>query len=145
MLNFTDIGETTLEKCITKIFCTLQYFGSPGGPPGPKITGLSGGVHLPPLATCKISSRSDDPSPRYLLSSFVDFVAGVTHKKHTVNDMSPHYMRRQKDVCETRTRFWTENSHTQSVEETDDKLSTNTVDEKQHVLHSILCGHKISS
>jgi len=40
-------------------FC--QYFGSPWGPPGPKITGL-GGWCTPPVATCKILSRSDDPS-----------------------------------------------------------------------------------
>ena len=50
------------------------------------LPGLSGGVHQLPLATCKISSRSDDPSPIYLLPNFVDFiisglfVAGMTHK-----------------------------------------------------------------
>ena len=45
MPNFIEIGETTLEKSVTKNFHTLQYFGSPGGPPGPKVTGLSCGVH----------------------------------------------------------------------------------------------------
>jgi len=48
----------------------------------------------------KILPSSDDPSPRFLLPKLVDFVAGVTNKKkqktHTVNDKSPHYMRRQK-------------------------------------------------
>jgi len=83
MPNFFEIGETTLEKSVT-IFYTLQYFDSSGGPPGQKVTGLGSGVHRPP--TCKISSRSDDPSPKYLLPNFVDFVAGVTNKttkKHT--------------------------------------------------------------
>ena len=28
-------------------FYTLQYFGSPGGPAGPYVTGLGGGVHQP--------------------------------------------------------------------------------------------------
>ena len=54
----------------------------------------------PPLATWKISSFSHDPSPRYLLPKLVDFVAGLTNKHrptyHTVNDMSPYYMRRQQ-------------------------------------------------
>jgi len=38
-------------------------------------------VQQPPLPTCKISSHSDDPCPRYMLPNFVDFLAGVTHKK----------------------------------------------------------------
>jgi len=40
MPNFIKIGETTLEKSVTKIFYTIQYFGSPG---------LGGWVHQPPL------------------------------------------------------------------------------------------------
>ena len=40
---------------------------------------------IPPLATCKISSRSDDPSPRYQLPNLVDFLATVTHKKYPQN------------------------------------------------------------
>jgi len=82
--NFIEIGETTLEKSVTKYFYILQYFGSQGDPKGPNVTGVCGGVHQPPLATCKILSRSDNPSPRYLLPNFVDFVAGVMYKKRTV-------------------------------------------------------------
>jgi len=41
----------------------------------------------PRLATCKILSQSDNPSLRYRLPNFVDFAAGVTHKKYTVNDI----------------------------------------------------------
>jgi len=87
MPNFIEIGKTTLEKRFT-----FQYFGS-RGTPWAEGTGLGGGVHQPPLATCKISSRADDPSPRYLLPNFLNFVAGVTHKttkKHikTVNDVA---------------------------------------------------------
>jgi len=70
MYNVIKIGETTT---------------------GPNVTDLLLGHITPPLATCKISSRFDDPSPRYLLSNFVDFVAFVTHKKHkniTVNDVT---------------------------------------------------------
>jgi len=58
------------------------------------------GYTNPPLAICKLSSRSDDPSLTYVPPNYVDFVASVTQKttlkttkKHTVNDMSPHYMR----------------------------------------------------
>jgi len=47
MPNVLEIGKTTLEKSVT-IFYTLQYFGSTGGLPGPKVTGLGGGVHQPP-------------------------------------------------------------------------------------------------
>jgi len=64
------------RKALQKIFYILQYFGSPEGPPGPRVTSL-----VPPLATWKILSSSDDPSPRYLLPKLVDFVASVTHKK----------------------------------------------------------------
>ena len=83
MLNFIDIGETTLAKSVTKMFLHPSIFCSPGGPPGPKVTGLDGGVHQFPLAIYKILSRSDDPCPRYLLPNFVDFVAGMTHKKYS--------------------------------------------------------------
>jgi len=100
MPNFIEIGQASLEINVTKFLYTLQYFSSPGGPPGPRVTSLGRGVHL---ATGKISSSSDDPSTRYLLAKLVDFVVGVsdpqTNKKqthtHTVNDMSPHNMQRQ--------------------------------------------------
>ena len=81
MPNFIEIGQTSLEKSVTKIFYTLQYFGSPGGPPRTKVTSLGRGVHQPPLANGKISSSSDDPSPRYLLPKLVDYVAGVRNKQ----------------------------------------------------------------
>ena len=45
--NFIEIGETTLEKTVTKIFYTLQYFGFQVGPPGSKVTGL-GSVGISP-------------------------------------------------------------------------------------------------
>jgi len=81
MPNFIEIGETTVEKTVTNFFLHPSYFGSLGGPAGPNVTGLGDGLyHPPPLATYKISSRFDDPCPRYLLPNFVDFVAGVTHK-----------------------------------------------------------------
>jgi len=32
-----------------------------------------------------------------VLPNFIDFVAGVTHKKYTVNDMFSHYMQRQQN------------------------------------------------
>jgi len=73
MPNFIEISETTVEKAL-QMFYTLQYFGSSGGPPWPKVTDLGGGVHQPPLATSKISSN--DPSLRYLLPNLVNFVAG---------------------------------------------------------------------
>jgi len=43
MPNFIEIGETTLEKSVTKIFYTLQYSGSPGEPPRPNVISLGGG------------------------------------------------------------------------------------------------------
>ena len=87
----TEIGETTWRKALQKFLYTLQYFA-------PHISWAKchrsvwwGTTTPPPIATCKISCRSDDPSPRYLLPNFVDFIAGVsrvTYKKSTVNDMS---------------------------------------------------------
>ena len=97
MPNFIEI----MEKNVTKILLHPSIFLLSMGPPWPNVTGLDGGVHPPPLANCKISSRSDDPSPIYLLPNFFDFVAGVTtkkNKKHTVNDMSPHYNAAPKTI-----------------------------------------------
>jgi len=48
MPNFIEFGETTLNKKRHKKFYTLQYFGSPGGPLGPNVTGLGYWVQLPP-------------------------------------------------------------------------------------------------
>jgi len=85
---FIQIGDTTLEKSVTKVFFyTLQYFGSPGVPLGQRSPVWVVGYIIPSaLATCKISSCSDDHSPRYLLPNFVDFVGGRDPQKHTVND-----------------------------------------------------------
>jgi len=58
-----------------------QYFGSPGDAPRPNVTVWVVWYINPPLATCKISSCSDDASSRYLLPHFVDFVVGMTHEK----------------------------------------------------------------
>jgi len=86
MPNFIEIGQTSLEKSVTNIFYTLQYLGSPGGPPGQRVTSQDHHVHQPPsIATWKISSSSDDPSSRYLLPNLVDFVAGVMDKKKQKN------------------------------------------------------------
>jgi len=77
MPNFIEIGETTSEKSVT-IFVHPSIFWlsrTKGHLSGWWVTSTP-----TPLATCKISSRSDDPSPIYLLPNFVDFVAGVTHK-----------------------------------------------------------------
>jgi len=81
MPNFIEIGETTLKKSVT-IFTPFNILASQGDPLGQKSPVWVVGYINPPLAICKISYRSDDPSPRYLLPNFVDFVAGVTHKKH---------------------------------------------------------------
>jgi len=48
MPNFIEIGEFTWEKSGTKIVYTHEYFGFPGDPRGPKVTGLGGGVHQSP-------------------------------------------------------------------------------------------------
>jgi len=97
MPNF-EISETTLVKSVT-IFIHPSIFWLRRGPLGPKVTGLGGGVHQPHLAICKILSHSDNPSLRYLLPNFVDFVAGMTHKttkpQETVNNMSLHYTQQQ--------------------------------------------------
>ena len=70
---------TTLEKSYKNFFTPFNILA-----PQRNLLGQRSPVwvvvYLPPLATCKISSRSDDPSPRYLLPNFGDFDAGVTHK-----------------------------------------------------------------
>jgi len=40
VLNFIALGQTIYEKTVTNFFYTLQYFGAPGGPTGPKFTSL---------------------------------------------------------------------------------------------------------
>jgi len=101
MPNFIEIGETTFEKSVTNIFTAFNILAPQGDPLGQGSPVWVVGYTKPPLATCKILSRSDDPSPRYLLPNFVDFLASTTRQKDpqkhtgTVNDMSPHYMRRQ--------------------------------------------------
>ena len=61
MPNFIEFGETALKKIVTKFFHP-SIFWLPWGTSWPIVTGLGGGLHQPPLATCKILSRSDDPS-----------------------------------------------------------------------------------
>ena len=95
MPNFIEISKTPWRK--TQIFLHPSVFWLPRGTPLAKCHRSEWwGTSTPSSYTCKISSRSNDPSPRYLLPNFVDFVDGVTHQKtqkHTVNDMSPHYTR----------------------------------------------------
>jgi len=83
MPNFIEIGETTLEKSVTK-FCTpfsnLAFQGTFWAKGHRSVWWGT----KPPLASCKISSRSDDLSPRYLLPNLVDFVRDPRkHKKHS--------------------------------------------------------------
>jgi len=78
--NFTEIGETTLEKSVTIFLHPSIFWLRRGDPLGQKSPVWVMGYTNSPIATSKISSRSDDPSPRYLLPNFVDFVAAVTHK-----------------------------------------------------------------
>jgi len=92
MPNFIEIGQNSLEKNVTKIFVPQGTPWTKGHWSGSWCTST------PPLATWKISYSSVDPSPRYLLPNLVDFVAGVTDKKHTVNDMSPHYGDNNKET-----------------------------------------------
>jgi len=75
---------------------------APQGEPWPKVTGLGGGVYQPSLATCNVSSRFDDHSPKISAAKLRRFRRRCDPQKypqkHTVNDrpMSPHYMRRLK-------------------------------------------------
>jgi len=50
------------RKALQKFFFTPSIFWLLRGTPGPKVWVV--GYTNPPLATCKIASRSDDPSPR---------------------------------------------------------------------------------
>jgi len=90
MQNFIETSETILEKSVTNFFTHFNILAPQGDPLGHTSPVWVVESTNPTLATCKFSSRSDDPSPIYLLPNFVDFVAGVIHKKHTINDMSPH-------------------------------------------------------
>jgi len=44
MPNFIMVGQMLYKKSVTKFFCTLQYFGIPGGSLVPKFTNLGGDV-----------------------------------------------------------------------------------------------------
>jgi len=80
MPNFIDVGQTMYEKSVT-IFYTPHFLG-PQGPPGPKFTSLGSDVHQGhSLSRCQISSPSDNPSTRYLLSKFVDLVDRVIDRE----------------------------------------------------------------
>jgi len=43
MPNLIVLGQTMYEKSITN-FCTLQYFGAPGGPSAAKFTNLGDSI-----------------------------------------------------------------------------------------------------
>jgi len=53
---WNHLGEKRYKK-----FLHPSIFWHPSWIPLAKVPGLGGGVHQPPLATCKISSRSDNP------------------------------------------------------------------------------------
>jgi len=81
MPNFIALGQTMYEKSIT-IFYTLQYFGAPCTKvhqPG------WWRIARPPLSSCQILSRSENPFTRYLMPKFVDFVDGVTYHVHIMS------------------------------------------------------------
>ena len=78
----------TLQK-----FYTLQNFGSSWTPwARGHRSGWWGTSTAPSSYNCKISSRSEDSSPRYLLRNIVDFVAGVTHKNIKPQTCSKRYV-----------------------------------------------------
>ena len=76
------------RKALQNVLYTLHYFNTPGRLPGPKSINLGSDVAY--------------SNGRFInMPNFVDFVDGVTEKKHThrtvgLNDVSPHTMRRQK-------------------------------------------------
>jgi len=91
MPNFIEIDETTLEKSVAN-FLHPSIFWLPGGGI-PLVTGLGGGVHQPPSSYL----QNFVPFRRHLS----EISAAKLHRfccrrdSHTVNDMSPHYVRRQ--------------------------------------------------
>jgi len=100
MPNFIKISETTLKKSVTINFYTLQYFGSARWPPGPKVTGLGGRVHQPPSSYLQNFIQFQQPLSKISAAKLRWFCCRRDPQKHTVNDMSPHYMRRQKGMNE---------------------------------------------
>jgi len=76
-----EIGEITWEKSITN-FLTPNILAPEGAPMGQRSPFWVVGYTNPPLATCSISSNSDDICLRYLLPNFVNFVACVTQKTY---------------------------------------------------------------
>jgi len=69
------------EKRYKNFFTSFNILAAQGYPQGQMSPVWMVGYTNPPLAICKILSRSDDPSPRYLLPNLVDFVAGLIHKR----------------------------------------------------------------
>jgi len=98
MPNFIEIGETILEKKRLQIFYTLQYFGSPEGHPGPKVTGLGGGVYLPPSSYLLNFVPFWRPLSEISAAKLRRLCCRRDPQKSTVNDVSPHYMRWRQNL-----------------------------------------------
>ena len=96
MPNFTAIGQAVYENSITNVFYTLHYFGTPGGPSGPKLPvwvvmyNKATSIKLPNFVPVRQSVYA-----RYLLLKFVDFIDGLTdrqtNKKTNSKRQSSHY------------------------------------------------------
>jgi len=92
--NLIALGQTMCDKSVT-IFSPFSILAPQGDAPGPKFTILGRYVQQDPLCQFAkflfvLATRLRDLPP-----NFVNFVDGVTDKK-TVNDASPHTMRRQR-------------------------------------------------
>jgi len=79
--NFIALDQTMYEKSFTKIFYTFSILDLRGTlcatvhQSGPCCTAR------PPVWMCQISPRSENPSTRYPLPNFIDFVDSVTDKR----------------------------------------------------------------
>jgi len=78
------------RKALQK-FYTLQYFGSPG----PKVTGLGVGVQQPLSRYLQNFVQFRRPLSEISAAKLRRFCCRRDPQKHTVNDMSLHYIRRQ--------------------------------------------------
>ena len=99
--NFIELGQAMYKKGVTNFL--HNYFGT-SGDPWVKVhwSWHWCTVARLRLSTCQISCSCDNLSTRFLLPNFDDIVKSVTEtdrltKGSTVNGMSPHTMRRQKN------------------------------------------------